>query len=348
MKSLLWFLGLSLIMLSILWTFGAAKAGLFVRDAQVFALRVDEDSIDPFSRDKKFVDIGGSRVAYIDRGSGEPIVLLHGCPFQSFEYSKVIPLLARHYRVIAPDLLGLGDTIVRLDDDYRLPNQVRMVVGLLDRLGIRRAHFVGHDHGGAIVQLMMDSYADRLVAVVLTNVEAYDQWPSDPERLDVELIVHPLSTPFFRLAFGLPAVQRRVLRIAVHRSEVLTEDVIRGLLRPNIATPTRWKRLRRFLAWQLDRDHNLETMRAVEGLRRFDHPTLLLWGRNDTNFGPAIAERLAHDIPGVVGIEWLTNSAHLPMLEEPEHYASAIERFLSNPSGMSTTTKITGTARHEQ
>src|SRR5215203_412338 len=173
-------------------------------------------------------------------GSGEPIVLLHGCPFQSFEYSQVIPSLASHYRVIAPDLLGLGDTIVRLDDDYRLPNQVGMVVGLLDRLRIRRAHFVGHDHGGAIVQLMMNSRADRLGAVVLTNVEAYDQWPSDPERLDVELIVDPLSTPFFRLAFGLPAVQRSVLRIAVQRSEVLTQDVIRGLLRPSIATPARW------------------------------------------------------------------------------------------------------------
>src|SRR5829696_1152632 len=40
------------------------------------------------------------------------------------------------------------------------------------------------------------------------------------------------------------------------------------------------------------------------GLRRFDHPTLLLWGQHDTNFGPTIAERLAHDIPGVVRIEF--------------------------------------------
>jgi pimeloyl-ACP methyl ester carboxylesterase len=344
MKSLLWFLGLSLIVLSIVWMVGALKAGLFVRNAQGLASQVDEHSIEPFSREKKFVDIGKWRVAYIDQGSGEPIVLLHGCPFQSFEYSRVIPSLARHYRVIAPDLLGLGDTIVRLDDDYRLPNQVRMVVKLLDRLGIDRAHFVGHDHGGATVQLMMNSHADRLGAVVLTNVEAYDQWPSDPERLDVELIVHPLSTPFFRVAFGLPTVQRRVLSIAVHRSDALTQDVIRGLLRPSMATPARWKRLRRFLAWQLDRDHNLETMRAVDGLRRFDHPTLLLWGRHDTNFGSTIAERLAHDIPGVVRIEWLTNSAHLPMLEEPEHYASAIERFLSDTSG--THAKVTGTAGH--
>jgi pimeloyl-ACP methyl ester carboxylesterase len=348
MKHVLSFLSLCVIVLLVIWVFGALKGGLFLRDAQAFASQVDESSIEAFSRDKKFVDIGGWGVAYIDRGLGEPIVLLHGCPFQSFEYSKVIPSLARHYRVIAPDLLGLGDTIVRLDGDYRLPNQVRMVVGLLDRLGIGRAHFVGHDHGGAIVQLMMNSHADRLGAVVLTNVEAYDQWPSDPERLDVELIVHPLSTSFFRLALGVPAVQRRVLSIAVHRSEVLTQDVIRGLLRPSIVTPARWKRLRRFLAWQLDRDHNLETMRAVDGLRRFDHPTLLLWGRHDTNFGPAIAERLAHDIPGVVRIEWLTNSAHLPMLEEPEHYTNAIERFLSDASRTTTTAKITDTGGHGQ
>jgi 2-hydroxymuconate-semialdehyde hydrolase len=344
MKSLLWFLGLSVIALSILWTFGAVKAGLFVRHAHVFASRVDENSIEPFSRDKKFVDIGGWRVAYIDRGSGEPIVLLHGCPFQSFEYSQVIPSLARHYRVIAPDLLGLGDTIVRLDDDYRLPNQVRMVVGLLDRLAFAAATSLAMTTAAPSVQLMMNSHTDRLGAVVLTNVEAYDQWPSDPERLDVELIVHPLSTPFFRLALGLPAVQRRVLRIAVQRSEVLTQDLISGLLRPIIATPARWKRLRRFLAWQLDRDHNLETMRAVEGLRRFDHPTLLLWGQHDTNFGPAIAERLARDIPGVVRSEWLTSSAHLPMLEGPEAYANAIERFLADATTMNRTTKATGTA----
>jgi hypothetical protein len=95
MKSVLWFLGLSLIALSTLWTFGAVKAGLFVRDAQVFASRVDEDSIEPFSRDKQFVDIGGWRVAYIDRGSGESLVLLHGCPFQSFEYSKSVTSIDR-------------------------------------------------------------------------------------------------------------------------------------------------------------------------------------------------------------------------------------------------------------
>ena len=94
-------------------------------------------------------------------------------------------------------------------------------------------------------------------------------------------------------------------------------------------TPERWLRLRRFLNWQLDREHNLETMRAVDGIRHFRHPTLILWGQHDTNFGPAIAERLAHDIPGVVRVEWMENSAHLPMLEEPDAYGQAVDKFLS-------------------
>lgn len=74
---------------------------------------------------------------------------------------------------------------------------------------------------------------------------------------------------------------------------------------------------------------NLETMRAVDGMKRFSRPVLILWGQHDTNFGPPIAERLAKDIPGVVPVEWMTNSAHLPMLEEPQAYGEALVRFFA-------------------
>jgi pimeloyl-ACP methyl ester carboxylesterase len=316
-----------LLAVSVLWLVGAARAGHFIRDKGAVAFSAGEDGVEAFSRNKKLADVGPWRVAYIDEGKGDVVVLLHGCPFQSYEYSRVIPSLARHYRVIAPDLLGLGDTIVRLDDDYRLPNQVKMVLGLMDHLEIERALFVGHDHGGAIIEIMMKTNPERLRAVVLTNAEAYDQWPSEPERLDVELVVNAATTPFLRLLLGIRAVQRWIYRIAVQNREVLTDEVLAAFTRPNMATPARWLRLRRFLSWQLDREHNMETMHAVDGLRQFRRPTLILWGKNDTNFGPAIAERLARDIPGAVGIQWMEHSAHLPMLEEPDAYAAAVERF---------------------
>lgn len=57
-------------------------------------------------------------MAYVEAGDGEPLFLLHGCPLSAGEWEAVLPLLARHYRVIAPDWLGLGDTEVSFEDDY--------------------------------------------------------------------------------------------------------------------------------------------------------------------------------------------------------------------------------------
>ncbi len=75
----------------------------------------------------------------------------------------------------------------------------------MDRLGIRSARFIGHDHGGAIVQLLMQHDPDRIDMAILTNVEAYDQWPSKPETEDLHLITNPLTSPlmYLALAFAL-------------------------------------------------------------------------------------------------------------------------------------------------
>ena len=113
-----------------LWIIGAAKGGYFISDRQQYVPGPNDSPINDFSERKKKIDVDGWKVAYIDEGNGPPVVLLHGCPFSSWEWKDVIPMLTPHYRVIAPDLLGLGDTSVRLDEDYRLPNEMKMVTGL--------------------------------------------------------------------------------------------------------------------------------------------------------------------------------------------------------------------------
>jgi pimeloyl-ACP methyl ester carboxylesterase len=298
------------------------------RAGTVFALEPNEPALDEFSRQKKYVAVKPWRVAYIDEGSGPPVVLLHGCPFHAFQWRDLIPRLKNERRVLAPDLLGLGDTQVKLTDDYRLPNDVKMIVGFLDVLGIDQADFVAADHGAATLQLLMRDHPDRIRRAVITNAEAYDQWPSEPERPYLRLIVSPWTGPLFRLALGSTWVQHEVFSIAVHRKEAFTDEVLNAYTRALIATPERWARLQRFFTWQLDREHNKVTMEAVEGLRRFDRPTLILWGKQDTNFGPAIAERMANDIPGVVGVTYLEESAHMPFQEEPDRYADAVRGFL--------------------
>jgi pimeloyl-ACP methyl ester carboxylesterase len=295
-----------------------------------FVSQPNEEAMEEFSKRKRYVPVGPWNVAYIDEGSGPPVLLLHGCPFHAYQWRDVIPVLSRHYRVIAPDLLGLGDTQVRLGDDYRLPQDVVMVKGLMHALGLPRADFVGADHGAATIQLLMEDSPELIRRAVITNAEAYDLWPSQPEIKYLKLVVHPLTSPVFRWLLRHSAwVRHEVFSIAVHREEAFTDEVVLAYTRAHTSSDARWERLRRFFRWQLDPDHNRVTSDAVDGLREFERPTLILWGRMDTNFGPEIAERLARDIPGTVGVEYLDQSAHMPFQEEPEAYNAALLRFLA-------------------
>lgn len=71
------------------------------------------------------------------------------------------------------------------------------------------------------------------------------------------------------------------------------------------------------------------TLELLDGLRRFDHPTLLLWGQDDPHFGPTWGERLRREIPGATHLELLPKTGHLLMEEHPEQFASLVCRFLA-------------------
>lgn len=318
---------LSVALLVIAWLLMAWASGMFLPATAKVDGRDRPSS--PFAQKKKFANIDGRQVAYIDMGSGEPLFLLHGCPFSGVEWQAVLPELAKHHRVIAPDWLGLGDTEVTLSDDYRLPKDVELLTAFMKHLGIERAKFVAHDHGGAVALLMMDRHADKVERLVLTNIEAYDQWPSQPELKYLKAIVNPVTSPLVFTALKSDWVRHRIFRIAVHDERTLNKDILAEWVTPHTASGERWQRLRRFFAWQLDKEHNNLTQAAVPAIRKFTKPTLLVWGEQDTNFGPSLAKRLASDIPGVVGTVWMKQSAHMPMVEEPAAYADAVLKFMA-------------------
>ncbi len=287
--------------------------------------------LEAFSLAKQFVHVGDARVAYHDDGSGPPVLLLHGCPFSSFVWRNVIPQLADTFRCLAPDLLGLGDTETPPDADWSLPAQESMILGFLDAMDVERVSVVGHDHGGAVAQMLAARHADRVDRLVLCNVEAYDNWPSADERPLVRLTQVPFLGTLVMRAYGTRRVHRLLLSLghAVKNKRVLTDELIDGYVRANASDAHRRAKSARFLAGQLDPDNNRWTMEIVEDLRRFDHPTLLLWAADDPHFGPVWAERLRTDIPGVTDIELLEDAGHLLMEEQPEQVAACIRRFLS-------------------
>lgn len=289
--------------------------------------------LDAFSLGKHFVHVGDARVAYRDDGEGPPVLFLHGCPFSSFVWRKVLPALALSHRCIAPDLLGLGDTETPPMADWSLPAQQQMVLGLLDALNVEQASVVGHDHGGAVAQMLAAYHPQRVDRLVLCNVEAYDNWPSGDERPLVRLTQVPGVGDLLLRAYGTRRVHRLLLTIgkAVKNKRVLTDELIDGYIRANASDAHRRAKTARFLAGQLDPSNNAVTSQIVDGLRRFDHPTLLLWGADDPHFGPKWADRLCDDIPGAAHVELLADTGHLLMEEEPDRVAAIIHDFITTP-----------------
>ncbi len=93
--------------------------------------------------------VNGVRLAYRDEGIGDAVVLLHGWPETSHAWRKLMPLLAGSYRVIAPDLRGIGDSS-RPQDGYDKKTVATDVRALVNALGIDRIFLVGHDMGGQV------------------------------------------------------------------------------------------------------------------------------------------------------------------------------------------------------
>jgi pimeloyl-ACP methyl ester carboxylesterase len=91
----------------------------------------------------EFATVGGHKIAYHRRGSGSPVVLVHGITTYSFIWDDLIPHLADSHDVIALDLLGCGDSDMPSDVSYSLASHAERLAGFLGELGLEGVHLIG-------------------------------------------------------------------------------------------------------------------------------------------------------------------------------------------------------------
>tara|TARA_B110000503_G_scaffold22699_3_gene35317 strand:+ start:6181 stop:7059 length:879 start_codon:yes stop_codon:yes gene_type:complete len=136
--------------------------------------------------EKKFADVNGKQIAYVEEGSGDPIVLLHGNPTSSFLWRNVIPELVNSGRVIAPDLIGQGDSdklpASEGPERYTLEVAYSYVEGLLDTIGANQnVTLVIHDWGSGIGFLWAMRHAAALKGVAymegIVKPVSWADWP---------------------------------------------------------------------------------------------------------------------------------------------------------------------------
>ena len=97
-----------------------------------------------------FAAVNGIRLHYVMGGQGDPIVLFHGYPETWYDWRKVMPLLAKHYTVIAPDMRGLGESSIPADGDYTKKTVADDIYKLVHSLGLRRVFLVSQDMGAPV------------------------------------------------------------------------------------------------------------------------------------------------------------------------------------------------------
>ena len=103
----------------------------------------------------KYTRINGHRIAYWDAGKGEPLILVHGFPASAWSWQFIMPELTKHFRVIAPDLLGYGLSDKPWPHEYTIGEQADIVMGLAKTLDIKKYHLMGHDFGASTVQELL-------------------------------------------------------------------------------------------------------------------------------------------------------------------------------------------------
>ena len=139
---------------------------------------------------KSFQRILGKQMAYVDVGEGDPVVFLHGNPTSSFLWRFVMAEMEGHGRLIAPDLIGMGDSD-KLDDpgpdSYTFADHRRYLDGLLDSLNLDQVVLVIHDWGSGLGFDWANRNRDRVKAIaymeaIVQPIAGWDDWPESARK----------------------------------------------------------------------------------------------------------------------------------------------------------------------
>jgi pimeloyl-ACP methyl ester carboxylesterase len=252
----------------------------------------------------KFASVGNYKVHYERSGTGtETVVLLHGIPTNSFLWHAVVPDLAEKYTVIVPDLLGYGSSDRAPQEELTLPSQAEHILTLLDSLDIQQAHFVGHDLGGGIVQILSVKHPERVLSMVVADGVCFANWP-----LPLVTAIRWPTAPEFEPS---TALIEQMIRGGVYNSEVLTPQVMEAFTAPfaNSSGPDALRRA------SLALDHH-QTEDIAPDLPNLEMPVTLLWGQHDPYIAAYWGQQLQEAIPNSK-LEILPECGHYSTLDNP-------------------------------
>ena len=256
-------------------------------------------------------------VRYEAFGTGPPVVLVHGTPFSSYVWRRIVPYLAETMTVYAFDLPGYGSSEKRGGQDVSLAAQGKILSELLDHWGLDKPAVVGHDFGGAITLRAHLLEGGNFRAIALIDAVALSPWGS----------------PFYRLVQDYVGVFRQ---IPAYMHEAMVAAYIRdatyvpmddGTLGPYIE-PWLGPEGQEAFYRQVSQNDSRYTDEVRPLYARIERPVMILWGEEDRWIPLEKGQQLHEAIPGSQ-LRTISRCAHLAQEDAPDAVAEYLKGFFA-------------------
>lgn len=272
------------------------------------------------------VTIHGHPVAFRAAGDGPVLVLIHGMARSSDTWEHVLPALARRFTVVAPDLLGHGES-AKPRAEYSVSAHANLLRDLLAALGHDHATLVGHSFGGGVAMQLAYQFPERCERLVLVSSGGLGR--------EVSALLRGLSIPGAEHLFPLvcsPALRDAGMRLATWlgavglRAAPRLEEIWRGWA--SLAEPDARRAFFRTLRAVVEPDG--QAVCASDRLYLASNvPTLIVWGARD-GLIPVRHGHIAHEAIAGSRLEVFPEAGHFPHCEAPEAFVETVLGFIDS------------------
>jgi pimeloyl-ACP methyl ester carboxylesterase len=268
----------------------------------------------------------GHRIAYRSAGSGPAIVLVHGITSTSATWERVMPYLATRFTVIAPDLLGHGQS-AKPRGDYSLGAYASGVRDLIVSLGHERATFVGHSLGGGVVMQLAYQFPERCERLVLVDSGGLGREVNFLLRaatLPLSEVVLPLLASTRLLDAGR-GVGRLFGRLGLHAGTDMAE-----LAKGHASLSDAESRAAFVHTLRTIVDPGGQRVNASDRLYLAQNvPFMLIWGERDPII-PVRHGRAAHELVPTSRLEVFEDAGHFPHVDDPQRFLDVLLDFIDS------------------
>jgi pimeloyl-ACP methyl ester carboxylesterase len=277
----------------------------------------------------------GVRLHYVTQGDGPLLVLLHGFPEFWYSWRHQIPVLAKHFTVVAPDLRGYNESDKPVGvSNYRVDLLTADVMGLIRAFGQEQAVIVGHDWGGGIAWAFAADYQPATERLIVLNCPH-----PGPFQKHLRSNWRQLRRSWYMFFFQIPLLPEFGLRVSARR---FVEQAFRGMAIRKEAFPD--EELKKYAeairkpgaataAINYYRAAFRETLRNGERhFAKISCPTLLIWGEEDIALGKELTYDMEPYFTNRFEITYVPRCSHWVQQEQPDLVNQYMLEFLQEQS----------------